>query len=57
MAKIDFYSNRPDSLKEATRQIWVIEIVNDRGVNPRNLSNQADKVDIDPVWFKWNPPG
>jgi len=57
MGKIAFYSNRPDSLKEATRQIWVIEIVNDRGVNPRNLSNQADKVDIDPVWFKWNPPG
>ena len=52
--KIAFYSNRADSLKEATRQIWVMEIVNDRGANLRNLSQRPDKVDTDPVWFKWD---
>ena len=52
--KIAFYSNRADSLKEATRQIWVMEIVSDKGVNLRNLSQRPDKVDTDPVWFKWD---
>lgn len=52
--RIAFYSNRADSLGEATRQIWVMDIVNDQGVNLRNLSNKPDKVDTDPVWFKWD---
>jgi hypothetical protein len=52
--KIAFYSNRADKLNEATRQIWVMEIVDDRGVNLRNLSQKPDSVDTDPVWFKWD---
>lgn len=52
--KIAFYTNRANKLNEATRQIWVMEIVNDQGINLRNLSNRPDKVDIDPVWFKWD---
>jgi hypothetical protein len=52
--KIAFYSNRADALNEATRQIWVMEVVNDQGVNLRNLSNRPDRVDTDPVWFKWD---
>jgi TolB protein len=52
--RIAFYSNRGDSLSEATRQIWVMEVVNDKGANLRNLSNRPDKVDTDPVWFKWD---
>jgi hypothetical protein len=54
--KIAFYSNRADKLNEATRQIWVMDVVNDQGVNLRNISNRPDKVDTDPVWFKWDPP-
>jgi Tol biopolymer transport system component len=52
--RIAFYSNRADSLGEATRQIWVMDVVNDQGVNLQNLSNEPDKVDTDPVWFKWD---
>jgi tetratricopeptide (TPR) repeat protein len=52
--KIAFYSNRANSLDEATRQIWVMDVVDDQGVNLRNLSNKPNKVDIDPVWFKWD---
>jgi len=52
--KIAFYSNRADELDEATRQIWVMDVVNDRGVNLRNISGRPDKVDTDPVWFKWD---
>jgi len=52
--RIAFYSNRADKLNEATRQIWVMEVVNDQGANLRNLSNRPDMVDIDPVWFKWD---
>jgi len=52
--KIAFYTNRANKLNEATRQIWVMEVVNDQGINLRNLSNRPDKVDIDPVWFKWD---
>jgi Tol biopolymer transport system component len=52
--KIAFNSNRANKLNEATRQIWVMEIVNDQGVNLHNLSNRPDMVDTDPVWFKWN---
>jgi hypothetical protein len=52
--KIAFYSNRADKLSEATRQIWVMDVVNDQGVNLHNLSNNPDKVDSDPVWFKWD---
>jgi tetratricopeptide (TPR) repeat protein len=51
--RIAFYSNRANRLNEATRQIWVMEVVNDQGTNLRNLSNRPDMVDIDPVWFKW----
>ncbi len=51
--KIAFYSNRADELDEATRQIWVMDVVNDQGVNLRNISNRPNKVDTDPVWFKW----
>ena len=51
--RIAFYSNRADKLSEATRQIWVMEVVNDRGTNLRNLSKQPGQVDSDPVWFKW----
>ena len=54
--KIAFYSNRADKLNEATRQIWVMDVVNDQGVNLRNISNRPNKVDTDPVWFKWDPP-
>jgi tetratricopeptide (TPR) repeat protein len=54
--KIAFYSNRADKLNEATRQVWVMDIVNDQGANLRNLSNRPDMVDVDPVWFKWDPP-
>ena len=53
---IAFYSNRANKLNEATRQIWVMDIVNDQGANLRNLSNRPDMVDTDPVWFKWPPP-
>lgn len=53
--KIAFYSNRADKLNEATRQIWVMDVVSDQGVNLRNISNRPDKVDTDPVWFKWDP--
>jgi len=52
--KIAFYSNRADKLNEATRQIWVMEVVNEQGVTLRNLSNRPDMVDTDPVWFKWD---
>jgi hypothetical protein len=52
--KIAFYSNRADKLNEATRQIWVMDVVNDQGVNLKNLSQRPDKVDTDPVWFKWD---
>jgi tetratricopeptide (TPR) repeat protein len=52
--RIAFYSNRADKLNEATRQIWIMEVVNDQGVNLRNVSNRPDMVDIDPVWFKWD---
>jgi TolB protein len=52
--KIAFYSNRADRLNEATRQIWVMDVVNDQGANLRNLSNRPGKVDTDPVWFKWD---
>jgi Tol biopolymer transport system component len=52
--KIAFYSNRADKLNEATRQIWVMDIENDKGVNLRNLSQKPDSVDTDPVWFKWD---
>jgi hypothetical protein len=52
--KIAFYSNRADTLNEATRQIWVMDVVNDQGANLRNLSNKPGKVDTDPVWFKWD---
>jgi tetratricopeptide (TPR) repeat protein len=52
--KIAFYTNRANKLNEATRQIWVMEVVNDQGINLHNLSNRPDKVDIDPVWFKWD---
>jgi Tol biopolymer transport system component len=52
--KIAFYSNRASKLNEATRQIWVMDIVNDQGANLRNLSNRPDMVDTDPVWFKWD---
>jgi Tol biopolymer transport system component len=55
--KIAFYSNRARELGEATRQIWVMDVVNDKGMNLRNLSNRPDKVDFDPVWFKWNKIG
>jgi len=51
---IAFYSNRADSLNEATRQIWVMDVVNDQGVNLRNISGRPNKVDTDPVWFKWD---
>jgi hypothetical protein len=51
--KIAFYSNRADKLNEATRQIWVMDVVNDQGVNLRHISSRPDKVDTDPVWFKW----
>ncbi len=54
--KIAFYSNRANKLNEATRQIWVMDIVNDQGVNLRNLSNSPTKVDTDPVWIKWKIP-
>jgi hypothetical protein len=54
--KIAFYSNRADKLNEATRQIWVMDVVNDQGVNLRNISNRPNKVDTDPIWFKWDPP-
>jgi hypothetical protein len=49
-----FYSNRANKLSEATRQIWVMDVVNDRGANLRNISNRPDQVDSDPVWFKWD---
>ena len=52
--KIAFYSNRAQVLNEATRQIWAMDVVNDQGANPRNLSQNPDKVDTDPVWFKWD---
>ena len=52
--RIAFYSNRAKKLSEATRQIWVMDVVNDQGVNLRNISQRTDKVDIDPVWFKWD---
>jgi hypothetical protein len=52
--KIAFYSNRANSLTEATCQIWVMDVANDRGANLRNLSNKTDSVDTDPVWFKWD---
>ena len=52
--RIAFYSNRADKLSEATRQIWVMDVVNDQGVNLRNLSQRPNKVDTDPVWFKWD---
>jgi len=52
--KIAFYSNRGNSLSEATCQIWVMDVLNDQGVNFRNLSNRPDQVDTDPVWFKWD---
>ena len=54
--KLAFYSNRGDKLSEATRQIWVMEVVNDQGVSFKNLSNNPDKVDTDPVWIKWDVP-
>ncbi len=54
--KIAFYSNRANKLNEATRQIWVMDVVNDQGVNLRNLSNNPKKVDTDPVWIKWKIP-
>lgn len=54
--QIVFYSNRAAVLNEATRQIWIMDIVNDQGTNPRNLSNKPDKVDTDPVWIKWPIP-
>jgi Tol biopolymer transport system component len=54
--KIAFYSNRADKLSEATRQIWVMEVVGDRGINLKNLSKNPDKVDTDPVWIKWEIP-
>jgi hypothetical protein len=52
--QIAFYTNRANKLSEATCQIWVMDVVNDRGVNLRNLSRTVDKVDSDPVWFKWD---
>lgn len=52
--RIAFYSNRANKLDEATRQIWVMEVVNDQGVNLRNLSQRPNQVDTDPVWFKWD---
>lgn len=52
--KIAFYSNRADTLNEATRQIWVMDVVDDRAANLRNLSKRPGKVDTDPVWFKWD---
>jgi TolB protein len=52
--KIAFYSNRAKKLNEATRQIWVMDIVNDQGTNLRNLSQRPGQVDTDPVWFKWD---
>ena len=52
--RIAFYSNRADKLSEATRQIWVMDVVNDQGVNLRNISQRTDRVDTDPVWFKWD---
>ncbi len=52
--RIAFYSNRASTLSEATRQIWLMEVVNDQGVNLRNLSNRPDMVDTDPVSFKWD---
>ena len=52
--KITFYSNRGQTLKQASRQIWVMDIVDDRGVNQKNLSKNPNKVDTDPVWFKWD---
>jgi tetratricopeptide (TPR) repeat protein len=52
--KIAFYSNRANKLNEATRQIWVMDVVNDQSANLRNLSNILTKVDTDPVWFKWD---
>lgn len=52
--KIAFYSNRANKLNEATRQIWVMDIVNDQGTNFKNLSKRPNKVDTDPVWFKWD---
>jgi len=30
-----------------------MDIVNEQGVNLRNLSNNPKKVDTDPVWIKW----
>jgi hypothetical protein len=51
--RIAFYSNRASTLSEATRQIWVMDVVDDQGINLRNLSNRPDRVDTDPVWFKW----
>jgi hypothetical protein len=51
---IAFYSNRADTLSEATRQIWVMDVVNEQGANLRNLSQRPDQVDTDPVWFKWD---
>ncbi len=52
--RIAFYSNRANSISEATCQIWIMDIVNDQGVNLRNISQRPDKVDTDPVWFKWD---
>jgi Tol biopolymer transport system component len=53
---IAFYSNRANTLDEATRQIWVMDVANDQGANLCNISQRPDQVDTDPVWFKWDVP-
>ena len=52
--RIAFYSNRAGKLDEATCQIWVMDVVNEQGVNLHNISQRTNRVDTDPVWFKWN---